>query len=96
MCSMENNRKIPWRFAFLAVAVVSGGWLAFWGILQLLALRSLNTDALSLGIIGGADGPTAIFVTTQVGFHWELAVMAALLVAGIAGFLWLSRKKRDE
>ena len=80
----------------MAVAAVSGGWLAFWGILQLLALRSLNTDALSLGIIGGADGPTAIFVTTQVGFQWELAAAVALLAVGIAGFLWLSRKKRNQ
>ena len=46
--------------------------------------------ALTIGIIGGADGPTAIFVTSP---DWTKSVMAAiLLAAGIFGFLWARKR----
>lgn len=45
--------------------------------------------AYNIGIIGGADGPTAIFVTGQ--FPVEIVL---LLAAGLAILIfWLSRKK---
>lgn len=48
-------------------------------------------EAASTGIIGGADGPTAIFVTTPA---WTRpAWMAALLIIGIVGYLLLRRCK---
>ena len=50
-------------------------------------------SALSLGIIGGADGPTVIFVTGSV---WGLLLpLLALLVLGLGLFL-LWRKKRKK
>lgn len=51
----------PWRWLFLALAVLAGAWTLyqlFW-----LLLRHI---AASMGVIGGADGPTAIFVSTAV------------------------------
>lgn len=46
-------------------------------------------EAASIGIIGGADGPTAVFVTgTPI---WLIALAAAaFVVVGIV--LWLSKK----
>ena len=45
--------------------------------------------AHNIGIIGGADGPTAIFVTGR--FPFEVIL---LLTAGLAILIfWLSRKK---
>ena len=96
MCKEENGSKSPWRFVCLAAAVISGGWLAFYGILQLLALRALEGEAASIGIIGGADGPTAIFVTTKVGFNWNVPLMAAVFVLGIAGSKWLRCRKSNK
>ena len=55
--------------------------------------RILANEAASIGIIGGADGPTAIFVTTSPGFDWDIVLMAGLLIGGIAGFLRLRRCK---
>jgi Na+-transporting methylmalonyl-CoA/oxaloacetate decarboxylase beta subunit len=46
-------------------------------------------EAYSVGIIGGADGPTAIFVTTPDWVHWLLPVAA--LGVGIWGYLRLRR-----
>ena len=50
----------------------------------------MYAKALAIGIIGGADGPTAIFVTSP---DWTKTVMAAiLLAAGIFGFLWARKR----
>ena len=46
-------------------------------------------EAYSIGIIGGADGPTAIFVTGR--FPWEIALAAAALVT-IVIWYFLKRK----
>ena len=50
------------------------------------------TKALSIGVIGGADGPTAIFVTST---GWEkVAVGVVLAGAAIAGIRWLAKRKK--
>lgn len=89
-------RKSPWRFLFLAAAVLSGLWLAVYGILLAAFKASLKTDlgAASIGIIGGADGPTAIFLTTKVGIDWDIVIMLLILVVGLLGFLRLRKCKR--
>lgn len=52
-----------------------------------------NTDDVVGTIIGGADGPTAIFVTTP-GVNFKALIIAIIvLVVSIIGFL-VSRKKR--
>ena len=45
--------------------------------------------AYSIGIIGGADGPTAIFLTGR--FPWEIIIAAALIVAAV---VWLIKRKK--
>ncbi len=46
-------------------------------------------EAASIGIIGGADGPTAVFVVGR--FPWEIVLLAA---AGIVLFVYLLKKKK--
>lgn len=86
-----------------AVAVLSGGWLILHAILRRFCLL-LNTlqwnftpdEAASIGIIGGADGPTAIFVAgvTALGTpDWVVILVAAVLVCSILALLLLNRKK---
>lgn len=93
-------RKSPWRFAFLAVAVLAGLWLAAYRLALWLAriitgvsIMLSPSEASSVGIIGGADGPTAIFLTTSSGFDWDLVIVAAVLVGCIFGFLRLRKWK---
>ena len=45
--------------------------------------------AHSIGIIGGADGPTAIFVTGR--FPFEIVL---LMAAGLIILIWLLRRKK--
>ena len=54
---------------------------------------SVMKDAACIGIIGGADGPTAIFVTG--GFPWLLLAAAVAAAVGIAALLiWRHSKKK--
>ena len=46
-------------------------------------------ESVSIGIIGGADGPTAIFVTG--GFPWELLLLGTVCIGLI---LWLKVRKK--
>lgn len=91
-------RKSPWRFAFLALAVAAGlkimsdilpAVVGYW-VLRMYAYT--KPEAASVGIIGGADGPTAIFITAP---EWTGPVLAlALMVVGIAGYILLKRQKQ--
>ena len=46
-------------------------------------------EAMSIGIIGGADGPTAIFVAG--GFPWEIVLLAAVCIGVI---IWFKHRKK--
>ena len=88
------NRKSPWRCVFLALAILAGLWLAVYRLALGYARHIVDkyaTYSADVGIIGGADGPTAIFVTVGSGFDWDLLIAVAVLMVGIVGFLRLRR-----
>ena len=84
-------QKSPWRWACLGLAVLSGLCLAYRGLpgLLLMLFNKVN-NAASVGIIGGADGPTAIFVTTAASTTSDLFTFL-LLAMGVIGFLALRK-----
>ena len=49
-----------------------------------------NTDAGAIGIIGGADGPTAIFIASK--YNWTPVILIAAEIALGAGLLALKRR----
>lgn len=55
-------------------------------------MRNLLLSAASVGIIGGADGPTAIFVASSPDW-WKYAVGAAVIALII--FLMIRRRKKS-
>lgn len=85
-------RKSPWRFLFLILSVLSAIWLAFYAGIMMF-VRFIADAAGSVGIIGGADGPTAIMVSVAVGPDWDLILMSAVLAVGILGYICLCRCK---
>ena len=95
----SGGRKSLWRYLF-AVSAVYGG-LKLLGVLwvNLISLGVWVWDhcspqmmAVSIGVIGGADGPTAIFITMP---PWaEYLGPVVLLTAGVWGLLWMSRDCR--
>ena len=93
--------KSPWRWPCLTAAILSGAVLLYGGLTELLArLLTLawNHEAASIGIIGGADGPTAIFVTSSPSdpglFLTRVGLPALILVMALIGFIRLSRCPR--
>jgi len=45
--------------------------------------------ASSIGIIGGADGPTAVFITGR--FPWEI-ILLGILCIGAA--IWIKKRRK--
>ena len=95
-------RKSPWRYLFMALAVLSGGWLVLYALFQrfglllnTLSITSYPVPSASIGIIGSADGPTSIFVagvsTGGHGLDWDVALIMMILVVSILAFLRLRR-----
>ncbi|MBQ3192055.1 MAG: hypothetical protein IJB59_00610 [Oscillospiraceae bacterium] len=88
-------RKSPWRFVFAGAAIASGIWLVLYQVLQCFGLllstfswQLFPNPSASIGIIGGADGPTAVFVTRAQSFDWEMLLVAALMI----GCIWAYRR----
>ena len=97
------GKKNLWRYLFGAAAVLSGLWLILYAILRRFGLL-LNTlkwsfspnKAASIGIIGGADGPTAIFVAGNTGGNptWDVMLVVLILIGSIYGFIRLGKSKQ--
>ena len=87
-------KKSPWRFLFGAAAAYSGAKLLglIWVWFNRNQVMFTPGEAASIGIIGGADGPTAIFVTTPLWVSYILP--AVLMIVGIWGFLRLRKCKK--
>lgn len=85
----KNGDKRIWRFVFAAMVLLAAlqllGFVACWLIGSVLGGISFSVPAVSVGIIGGADGPTAIFVTGMAKPDWQLILWIVLLVIGITG-----------
>ena len=61
----------------------------------ILCLGGCNNEASSIGIIGGADGPTAIFVTSQIRWLNVCRLISVIIVAIlIAVIVYLNKKKK--
>ena len=53
-----------------------------------------ESEDASIGIIGGADGPTAIFVTTSTGPGYDWLMWLLVLVMGVLGWWKLNHMKK--
>ena len=63
-------------------------------LIIVLCLASCGREAASIGIIGGADGPTAIFVTSNTNWlNIGIFLGAALLIIFVA-IIYHNKKKK--
>ena len=89
--------KSKWRWLGLAVAVISGGAFLWRNLVNWL-LTALFTLSLgenqSLGVIGGADGPTAVFVTTTLRPDYEGILCVCVMLAALAVWWHLGHLKK--
>ena len=67
-----------------------------------LAARYFSGSSMSIGIIGGADGPTAVFVTTErnfgktIGISMAVGILIALIVVGIMAYKMKSVRPQNS
>ena len=60
-----------------------------------LCLGGCNNKAASIGIIGGADGPTAIFVTSKINWPSVYGLIGVIIVTIlVALIIYLKKKKK--
>ena len=88
--------KSPWRWACLGLAILSGLCLAYRGLPGLLLMLFNKANNASIGIIGGADGPTSVFIstaTTDAPFP-AVKFYVLLLAMGLLGFFALRKLKQ--
>ena len=92
--SKETRRKI-WRILSIGLGIFCG--IALVEILYVygsILFAVLEPNSSVVGVIGGADGPTAIFVTSQL---TGLLMHARVILPPVIGFLaaiWGIRKTR--
>ena len=87
--------KSPWRWACLLLAAVSGLTFQCKGIMNLLVAAITFAENQSVGIIGGADGPTAIFVTRSPdSVIYSMLMSGLILVMSVIGFYCLGHIKK--
>ena len=60
-----------------------------------LCLSGCQTKSASIGIIGGADGPTAIFVTSKINWLAVCGFIGMIVVAiGLVLIIYRNKKKK--
>lgn len=78
--SDHRDNASPWRWAFLVLAI-------FLALVFAVSGLTSRQEAASIGIIGGADGPTAIYVADSFGGLDTLYTLSWL--AALVGGYWL-------
>lgn len=77
---------------FITLALI----LLFTAIVVASSVSFVTSSSESIGIIGGADGPTAILVTRTIlsesPVFWMLGFVVVLLITSVIG--WIMTKKR--
>lgn len=87
--------KSPWRWGCLVLAAVSTLVFLCKGLINLLVAAISRAEAQSIGIIGGADGPTAIFVTRSPdAAAYSMLMSGLILVMSLAGFYYLGHMRK--
>ncbi len=92
--------RSKWRFACLAAALPPVAWLLFQALVPAIVFAvSFPTESASIGIIGGADGPTSILVTSPIisfALLWKVAAAILIAAAAIWGFWRLGHIKNKQ
>ncbi len=94
----HTYRKSPWRWVCLALTVICVLLIVCNGVMGIvLAAVSFPEYGPSVGILGGSDGPTAIFVTRPVeSVIFGFVMNGILAIMGICGFCALGHIRKEK
>ena len=85
--------KSPWRWVCLAIIIGCMMSFAFGGTIGMLVHLLNASVSNSIGIIGGADGPTAIFVTS--GTSWlNISGFRGIIAVAVLVIFFIYRNKK--
>lgn len=60
-----------------------------------LCLGGCSNEAASIGVIGGADGPTAIYLTSKIDWLSVYGLIGVIIVTALVAFIvHLNKKKK--
>lgn len=76
----------------LSVATLFNDWIVSKILTAVFNFGSAESS--SIGIIGGADGPTAIFVASSPSDGWLICIPTIIVVAVTVGYFVRKRKKK--
>lgn len=84
----KNNRKswVLWLVAILAVALIAG----------IFVVKSQTPEVSSVAVIGGADGPTSIYVTQSNHIGGGIFKLIGYVAAGLTVFFLLQYKQKQK
>lgn len=96
----KSKQKIFLQFMFAAMALCGAvsllGDLAAWVVCRMGGISFSVPSAATIGIIGGADGPTSVFVTASAVSWWKPVFKLLALGIGILGWHSMNRRKGEE
>lgn len=90
-----KNISSDWKWGSLGFAGICGLGLIYQRFRGLLLAKFfLPKEAATIGIIGGADGPTAIFVTSKLPPDISHFLLILGFIVGVVGFLILRKENK--
>lgn len=88
----QERRRKTWRCLFVCLALLAAGLLVSELLITFLRLDAVSALQKDIGIIGGADGPTAIIVSSARFQPGPLIACLAVLILSVVGFIRTGRK----
>jgi Na+-transporting methylmalonyl-CoA/oxaloacetate decarboxylase beta subunit len=91
-----KHRKVVTIFTIMAITITLITVVLHYGISLYLSYKfKINTaNASSIGIIGGSDGPTAIFLTGTLDLKLTSAIFAVVSLIGVLYLIFIKRQQR--
>jgi len=86
----SEQRRKGWRIVWMLTAILAGVSLAA----NLVVRIAIERGTASIGVIGGADGPTSIFVTSSLVPFAQLLPLLLLLIGALIG-IYKTKPKRE-
>ena len=66
----------------------------FFALVCMLGLLGCSSESASIGIIGGADGPTAIFVTSNINWLHVCGLIGIVVAVLVVLYIYRNKKKK--
>lgn len=94
MKSEKNRQKMPSGHGAAALFLIVAAGLV--GAVIYRALKWNRKCAVSVSVIGGADGPTSVFLAGKVGDLYSFGIGAAGIVFLLVLGIWLIMRRKGK